>query len=197
VPLYQNNKLKKDEEDFWVGRAALAFCKNENIDRGIFSIYFFNLVHLKKGEGIFQPQGMPHAYLEGQNVEVMANSDNVLRAGLTDKHIDVPELLKHVRFEATLPNVLKPASSSHKIFYSPAEEFELHQYNLKENEEAIQSHSAEIWFLLSGNVDVRSNGDEWNLTKGEGLFVPAEAFVSFRSPQEGNLFRVVVPGIKN
>src|SRR5205085_2878968 len=105
------------------------FCKDNNYDRGIFSIYFFNLVHLKKEEGIFQGSGMPHAYLEGQNVEIMANSDNVLRAGLTDKHIDVPELLKHVKFEATIPKILNP-QSSHKTFSSTAEEFELHEYAL-------------------------------------------------------------------
>ena len=80
--------------------------KDGNIDRGIFSIYLFNLVHLKKGEGIFQDAGVPHAYLEGQNVEIMANSDNVLRGGLTTKHIDVKELLKHVKCEATYPGYL-------------------------------------------------------------------------------------------
>ena len=50
---------------------------------------------------------MPHAYLEGHNVELMANSDNVLRGGLTPKHVDVPELIKHIKFEATIPNVMK------------------------------------------------------------------------------------------
>ena len=133
IPLYQNNELQKNQEDFWAARAATVFCKDGNYDRGIFSIYFFNLVHLKKGEGIFQPQGMPHAYLEGQNVEVMANSDNVLRAGLTDKHIDVPELMKHVEFKATLPHVLHPEAAAHRVFLSPAEEFELHQYQLQKN----------------------------------------------------------------
>jgi mannose-6-phosphate isomerase len=99
--LYENGELPKDSEDFWAARAAQTFCKNETYDRGIFSIYFFNLVHLKTGEGIYQAAGLPHAYLEGQNVEIMAASDNVLRAGLTDKHIDISELMKHVRFEPT------------------------------------------------------------------------------------------------
>jgi mannose-6-phosphate isomerase len=90
MPLYKDGKLDKNEADFWAARAALTFNKGHEIDRGIFSIYLFNVLHLKKVEGIFQGAGMPHAYLEGQNVEVMANSDNVLRAGLTDKHIDVP-----------------------------------------------------------------------------------------------------------
>ncbi|HVG41576.1 MAG TPA: mannose-6-phosphate isomerase, class I, partial [Chitinophagaceae bacterium] len=57
IPLYQNNEFGKDEESFWAARAAETFCKNGQYDRGIFSIYFFNLLHLKKGEGIYQPAG--------------------------------------------------------------------------------------------------------------------------------------------
>lgn len=195
VPLYNNNELRKDSEDFWAARAALSFCKNENYDRGIFSIYFFNLVHLKKGEGIFQPQGLPHAYLEGQNVEVMANSDNVLRAGLTDKHIDVAELMKHVAFEATIPNVLHPASGSHNIFLSPAEEFELHQYQIENGKEGIKTNSAEIWFLLSGSAMVDHGGRHVPLQKGEGLFVAAGTNASVQSSASANLFRVLVPDV--
>ena len=116
VPLYKLNKLKKSSEDFWAARAAVHFCKNEIIDRGIFSIYFFNLLHLKKGQAIYQPEGLPHAYLEGKNVEVMANSDNVLRAGLTNKHIDVAELMKHILFEATVPRVIQAMENEHQQF---------------------------------------------------------------------------------
>ena len=64
IPIYDRSELKKDEEDFWAARAAKTFCKDGQYDRGIFSIYLFNLVHLKKGQGVFQPEGMPHAYLE-------------------------------------------------------------------------------------------------------------------------------------
>ena len=78
-----------------------------DIDRGVFSIYFFNIVKANPGEAIFQGAGIPHAYLEGQNVELMANSDNVLRGGLTPKHIDVPELLKHTIFEGVTPDIME------------------------------------------------------------------------------------------
>lgn len=104
--LYMEGKLDKKQEDFWAARAALHFSSDGHIDRGIFSIYLFNLVHLQTGQAIFQDAGVPHAYLEGQNVEIMASSDNVLRGGLTSKHIDVPELLKHVKCEATHPDIL-------------------------------------------------------------------------------------------
>ena len=99
IPLYKENKLQKNDENFWAVRAALTYNEPNKIDRGIFSIYIFNVLNLHPGECVFQDAGLPHAYLEGQNVEIMANSDNVLRGGLTPKHVDVAELLKHVNFE--------------------------------------------------------------------------------------------------
>ena len=194
VPLYNNGELRKDQEDFWAARAAIHFCKEDNYDRGIFSVYFFNLLQLKKGEGIFQPQGMPHAYLEGQNVEVMANSDNVLRAGLTDKHIDVAELMKHVAFTPTLPDVIEPAAAAHKVFASPAEEFELHQYQLRKEEEA-EAASAEIWFLLSGAATVEANGENLVVKKGESFFVKPQTNMIIKPSDQAELFRVSVPNV--
>ncbi|MGZ3859161.1 MAG: mannose-6-phosphate isomerase, class I [Flavisolibacter sp.] len=193
LPLYRNDRLNRVQEDFWAARAATHFCKGDDYDRGIFSIYLFNLVNLKKGQGIFQPQGMPHAYLEGQNVEVMANSDNVLRAGLTDKHIDVPELMKHVSFQATLPDILEPTALSDKVFPSPAAEFELHQYSSGGYEGALKTRSAEIWLLVSGTAQLEDADQALPLGKGEAIFVMADTEVSVRTSADADLFRVVVP----
>jgi len=143
IPLYLQNSLKKDQEDFWAARAALTFTRNpesipvlagqdtEKIDRGIFSIYFFNLLHLKGAEGIFQNAGVPHAYLEGQNVEIMANSDNVLRGGLTTKHIDVKELMKNIKFEETIPVILLPEKiNNEEVYRTGAPDFKLSRFEL-------------------------------------------------------------------
>lgn len=192
IPLYHGQSLTKDEEDFWAARAALHFCKDDNYDRGIFSVYLFNLVHLKKGEGIFQASGLPHAYLEGQNVEIMANSDNVLRAGLTDKYIDVPELLKHVKFEATIPKILNP-QSSHKTFSSPAEEFELQEYLLAKDEVVnIQTRSGEIFLLVHGSLEIISN-EKVEMNEGESIFVKAGTDMTVKPLSQINLFRATVP----
>jgi mannose-6-phosphate isomerase len=194
IPLYQNGQLQKNQEDFWAARAALTFCKNNDYDRGIFSVYFFNLLHLKEGEGIYQPAGMPHAYLEGQNVEIMANSDNVLRAGLTDKHIDVPELMKHVRFEATHPKVLSSDILPEKIFFTPAEEFELHEYKLAANEQvAIETRTGEMWILTEGQIAAREDGQEIELEKGRALFAEAGSKVTVDARLPSVLFRATVP----
>jgi len=193
LPLYENNLLQRDSEDFWAARAAVNFSKDGNYDRGIFSIYFFNLVHLKKGEAIYQPAGMPHAYLEGQNVEVMANSDNVLRAGLTDKHIDVDELMKHVRFESTIPNIINP-SSNPKIFSSPAEEFELQEYLLKENQQEImRTKTGEIFLVMNGAVEIQCNNEKINAYRGDSFFAIAEAEIELKALSDVDMFRVTVP----
>ena len=97
----------KDSADYWALRAAENFpLPDGHRDRGIFSVYLLNLVHLRPGQGTFQPAGVLHAYLEGVNVELMANSDNVMRGGLTTKHVDVAELLKILTFEGGTPEVI-------------------------------------------------------------------------------------------
>ena len=100
----QSHAPDKDSADYWALRAAENFpLPGGHRDRGIFSVYLLNLVHLLPGQGTFQPAGVLHAYLEGVNVELMANSDNVLRGGLTTKHVDVPELLNILTFEGGTP----------------------------------------------------------------------------------------------
>ncbi len=98
--------LTKHQPGWWASKLFNTQEISGDIDRGVFSIYFFNIVKALPGEAVFQGAGIPHAYLEGQNVELMANSDNVLRGGLTPKHVDVPELLKHTIFEGTKVNIL-------------------------------------------------------------------------------------------
>ena len=127
--------------------------------------------------------------------QVMANSDNVLRAGLTDKHIDVPELLKHVRFEATVPAILSPdPRAGHKVYASPAEEFELHEYELTDERIAqIPVQSSEIFFLLDGIVEARSGNKDLVVHKGGALFVNAASDLTIRARRPSRLFRVTVP----
>ena len=138
--IYKDAEPEKEDEDFWAARASKNFCKDGNIDRGIFSIYLFNLVHLKKGEAIFQDAGLPHAYLEGPCVEIMANSDNVLRGGLTNKHIDVKELLKHTRCEATYVQILdgEETHPSEKLYPTPASDFSLSVLELEKDPESCE-----------------------------------------------------------
>lgn len=165
LPLYQAGELQKDNPDFWAGRAIETFTHDNNYDRGIFSIYLFNIVHLNRGEGLFQDAGVPHAYLEGFNVELMANSDNVLRGGLTPKHIDVPELLKHVKCEATIPAIIhgQPGEEGEVSYMTAAPDFRLSLFELKAGETAaFTPESVEIILLTKGVAEL---DDEENLVK--------------------------------
>lgn len=197
VPLYDSGKLKKSQEDFWAARATQTFSQGKNIDRGIFSVYLFNLVQVQKGEAVFQDAGVPHAYLEGQNVEIMASSDNVLRGGLTTKHIDVKELLKHVKCEATVPRILTgETKGAETIYKTPAPDFELSVYHLQKDQKVtITSGTAEILLLTEGQVRLSANGETVELAIGvpSAVIFPGNA-VEVAAKAGSVLFKASVPG---
>ena len=76
-----NREFEKADSEYWATRADDEFSRDDHKDRGLFSVFLFNLVHLRPGQGIYLPAGEPHSYLEGTGVEIMANSNNVLRGG--------------------------------------------------------------------------------------------------------------------
>jgi len=197
VPAYQAGQLNKEEEDFWAARAALTYNEGGRIDRGIFSIYFFNLLNLHPGEAIFQDAGLPHAYLEGQNVEIMANSDNVLRGGLTPKHVDVPELLKHVRFEATHPRIIMEDSGPGRIavYHTPAPDFELSKLSLLQGESlTIRAHSVEIFIVLEGKIGVIEPGvAPYGRKRGEAFVAFHQAKFEVKAQEDAVVYRAAVP----
>lgn len=197
LPLYEKGILKKEQEDFWAARAFNTFCEPGRTDRGIFSIYLFNVVNLHPGEAIFQDAGILHAYLEGQNMEIMANSDNVLRGGLTNKHIDVSELMKHVRFEPIVPQVIKGVPgrvAGEEIFLTPVNDFELHQLMLKAGESiTVTATTADIYFVYEGRVTAAANGTSLSLKKGEAMLAVAGTAVTFKAETEAIVFTATVP----
>jgi mannose-6-phosphate isomerase len=197
VPQYLNNELKKDDENFWAARAAITYNEPGKIDRGIFSIYLFNLVNVHSGEAVFQDAGLPHAYLEGQNVEIMANSDNVLRGGLTPKHIDVDELLKHIKFEQTIPNILKGKENSQHIhsYITPAKDFELAAIELSSKEKiAITTNSIEIFIVLNGSVVViEKERAPLTIASGEAFIAFNKASLQISAEKNALIYRASVP----
>lgn len=143
----------KDTPEFWTARAALFFpLPNGHRDRGIFSLYLLNLLHIKAGEGTYQPAGVLHAYLEGVTIELMANSDNVLRGGLTSKHVDVDELLKTIVFKGEKPSIIlgEEISPTERVYRTPAGEFELSRINISKESSytSVQNHGADSLIVL-------------------------------------------------
>jgi mannose-6-phosphate isomerase len=196
IPLYQQDKLSKEDENFWAARAAVTFAQPNVIDRGIFSIYFFNLLYLNTGEGIFQDAGLPHAYLEGQNVEIMASSDNVLRGGLTTKNIDTKELLKHAKCEATFPKIIRKQDKNlMQVYKTTVKDFELSSFKLTQNEQVIMNtNTTEIFLLISGEVEINSGKDTIVLKHGNIAGVAfAGTEINIKAKTNALLFRATVP----
>jgi mannose-6-phosphate isomerase len=107
-------------------RTVLELSERYPGDAGVLAALLLNRVTLAPGEALYLPAGNLHTYLSGAGVEVMANSDNVLRGGLTPKHVDVPELLRVLDFTAAPPPVLHGRPDGDWICYdTPAEEFRL------------------------------------------------------------------------
>ncbi|WP_405736143.1 mannose-6-phosphate isomerase, class I [Streptomyces sp. NBC_00028] len=159
-------------------------------DPGVIAAMLLNHVRLQPGEALFLGAGIPHAYLNGLGVEIMANSDNVLRCGLTPKHVDVPELLRIVRFEAADPGVLRPEASpdGEEVYETPIDEFRLSRYVLPEGGAAHDLTRPTPQILLCTVGSVRAG--EHELSPGQSVFVPAgdKAEVS----GTGTVFRATV-----
>ncbi|MGE5519227.1 MAG: mannose-6-phosphate isomerase, class I [Candidatus Dadabacteria bacterium] len=192
--IYTNSTTPgKSEPAFWVKKLYGAECPKNKIDRGIFSIYFFNIVHLHPGQAIFQAAGVPHAYLEGQNVELMANSDNVLRGGLTSKHIDVPELLKHVRFEGIRPEVMDgiKINQYQKAFPCPVDDFAISSISLEAGSKYHEeNNTAAIFLVIEGKVIADVIGE---IRRGEAIYVIPGTDINFYSPGSSQIFKAYLP----
>ncbi len=163
-------------------------------DIGIVSALLLNLVQLQPGEAIYLPAGNLHAYLHGVGVEILANSDNVLRGGLTPKHVDPAELLRVLQFSAGPIDVLPGESQGNaRVYRTPSPEFELVSYELTLGEPASVSErrGPEILFCQAGRVSVTCDGQDSSLTPGEAVFVAA-AEPGYTLSGEGRLFRAGV-----
>ncbi|MFF7358903.1 mannose-6-phosphate isomerase, class I [Streptomyces filipinensis] len=159
-------------------------------DPGVIAGMLLNRVRLQPGEALFLGAGIPHAYISGLGVEIMANSDNVLRCGLTPKHVDVPELLRVVRFEAGDPGVLRPEASPEceEVYETPIDEFRLSRYVLSEGGTArdLTLATPQILLCTAGTV----HAGEHELKPGQSVFVPAAQTAEISGA--GTVFRATV-----
>lgn len=191
--------LRKDSHGFWALRAARTFpLPGGHADKGIISMYLLNLLELKPGQGTYQPAGTLHAYLEGADVELMASSDNVLRGGLTPKHVDVPELLATLSFNDGRPPILegRAASETGREYETPAEEFALERIEIAPGTPYAggRDHSADCLIVIEGAAAVIAGGRTVMLPRGGVAMVPAALpySIAARSPR-AVLFKAGVP----
>ncbi|WP_410686603.1 mannose-6-phosphate isomerase, class I [Avibacterium paragallinarum] len=194
---YAQNQLSLENPDYWVLYAIEAMkIPTEKLDAGLICFYLFNIVHLKKGEGIFQDAGIPHAYLRGQNIELMACSDNVIRGGLTPKHVDIAELLNVIDCREVVPQIIPVAPLEQAIFtYStPAKDFALTQITYeKAQTHQLYSESAEILLVMSGEIKIRENHTALYLKQGQSAFISAGSQYEIEGMAQGYAVIATLP----
>ncbi|RLB10768.1 MAG: mannose-6-phosphate isomerase, class I [Deltaproteobacteria bacterium] len=191
--LNSSEKMKNDPVFSLVLRLNNYFPK----DIGIFSPLILNMYVLEPGEAIFLPAGELHAYIKGVGIELMANSDNVLRGGLTHKHIDVEELLNILRFEPSRVQKLKPVSvgKMELIYPAPVEEFILHKIRLKEGEKfsSDEDRSIEIMIVIEGNAEISSATAKYmELKRGDSVLIPS-VMPKYFLKGDATIYKATVP----
>jgi len=168
-------------------------------DVGLLSFFFFNLLQLEQGQAIFTGAGVPHVYIKGNIIECMANSDNVVRAGLTNKFKDVEALLHIIRYEFAGCPVLNPGTGD-CTYRTAAEEFEMTK-NKNLGGLRIKCFSSDrpiMYLIIQGSLEVHWNGDEsartLKFSRGDSFFVPAAlSQYEITSNDDVEYFVVAVP----
>ena len=147
-------------------------CEDFPDDPGVLAALLLNRVRLERFEAVYLPAGNVHAYLRGLGFEVMANSDNVLRGGLTSKHVDVPELVSVVDFEPLADPVLTatPVADGVSAYETGCEYFAVHRVELDGAERTVDGVGPRIICCVAGTVDALGKESAVTLSAGQSAF---------------------------
>ncbi|MGB4724488.1 MAG: mannose-6-phosphate isomerase, class I [Sediminibacterium sp.] len=191
----QEGKVDRSAPDWWVAKLYENAAGILPIDKGVFSIYLFNIGCVMPGRGIFQDAGVPHAYLEGQNVELMANSDNVLRGGLTPKHIDVEELIYNIKFESIDPVIIegtKPCMGE-SVYPAPVQDFGIASITLDgSNSYSYEAESLDMFLVVEGGCVVNN---QLSVKTGEAFVVFPGNKLNIHASGKTLIYRAFVPSL--
>jgi mannose-6-phosphate isomerase len=170
-------------------------------DIGALAPLVLNLFRLEPGQGLNLMAGVPHAYLSGTAFEIMANSDNVLRGGLTSKHIDIPELISVLAFNSETYTPIEPEPSGDGFLSYPSgfpdyalARADIRQQIVMRNRAGPAGGSPEILLCTDGALELyRGNGSALHLHRGDSVFITADE-KSCTLAGDGQVFRASVPG---
>ncbi|MGH3172793.1 MAG: mannose-6-phosphate isomerase, class I [Streptosporangiaceae bacterium] len=153
--------------------AAVRVAADHPGDVGVVALLLMRHEVLQPGQAVFMPAGGLHAYLHGTGIELLANSDNVVRSGLTGKHIDVPELLRLLDPAVAVPLLSpRPLADGLATFDTPAEEFRLYLLDVAASL-PLPGAGPSILLCLDGTCTLRAaSGQELDLTRGDSCFIP-------------------------
>ncbi|MBT3272495.1 MAG: mannose-6-phosphate isomerase, class I [Spirochaetales bacterium] len=167
-------------------------------DIGVICPLLLNIYQLQPGQAIYLGAGELHAYLKGMGIELMANSDNVLRGGLTPKHIDVDELLRTLTFNSGPVPILEgqPGVSGEMVFPTPAKEFELARISITDQApfRSLSTRGFEIFLVIEGECVAKcvAGNEDAVYKKGDSFVVPASS-CQFEIAGTAVLFRAGIP----
>ena len=191
----QCKALAKDHPELeWVGKLSEAYPD----DIGILSPIILNPVHLQPGTAMNIPAGELHVYLSGAGIELMANSDNVLRGGLTPKHVDVQELLNILTFRTGDVDLLKPKQQKdgEKVYTTATDEYTLSLLDIHKDTlfKSPTQRSVEIMICIDGKARITDlgTGGGLGLNKGTCFIVPA-AVRQYQIEGTATIYKASVP----
>jgi mannose-6-phosphate isomerase class I len=188
-----------DSRHDWLLAADRDFSRPGARDRGLFSLLLLNLVHLRPGQALYLPAGQLHCYLRGAAVEVMANSNNVLRGGLTHKHIDVPELLHILRLDPGRAELVTPTAPDHPerphAYRVPAAEFALEQHQIGAGERrGLDGGRLRLGLVLKGRVELGcAHRPGLVVRRSHAFLVPAACGAELRGIDPAVVYTVRAP----
>jgi len=174
----------EDSPAAWALAAQRELFSETHPDRGLLFVFMLEFIRLQPGQAVFLPAGVPHAYLRGAGLELMSSSDNVLRAGLTSKHVDAGELLRTVRYEAGRPPILDPipiaGASTGAIearYALPVAELDLRRFRLDVSDSISETvHGPQTLLCLgddpTATVRIDAQGESIELRRGEACLLP-------------------------
>jgi mannose-6-phosphate isomerase len=163
-------------------------------DMGVIVAMLLNEVRLLPGQALYVPPRRPHAYLSGTGIELMAGSDNVLRAGLTPKHVDVPELLSVTSFDPSPADVIEPERHpGEEVYVTPAPEFRLSRLDAAQRP-VLPAAGPQLLLCADGEVHLRRDAEELDLRRGNAVFVEHQGG-PIQVEGTGALYRASLPPV--
>ena len=149
-------------------------------DPGVLAALLMNRLTLEVNQALFMAAGNLHAYLRGSGVEIMANSDNVMRGGLTPKHVDVVELMKVLDFTPGRPALIEGTEEAPGVwrYRAPVPEFALWRLEVSAPVPVPGAGSGRVLLVTAGSMTARGESDELDLDRGQAAFLLAEEQVT-------------------
>jgi len=158
----------------WVSWLALKY----PADPGVLGVLLLNYLTLRPQEGLYVRPGQIHAYLHGTGVEILGGSDNVIRGGLTPKHVSAADLRTILDIDAVAPSLISavPSAGGGQVWSTPQPEFELRRVRI-ERQQVLAPAGPSVLLCVEGHLEVGDSDGSVALGAGESAFAFAGTYL--------------------